>query len=82
MQTIAALIAINANINAVINAIAIKPPGKNLAIKIIFYINPTGENPKLIIKPKQKSINIATIIAIRKTELKQKPTDIGTAITN
>jgi len=81
LQTIAILIAINANINAVINIIITKPPGKNLAIKTIFYINFISKNLKPITKLKQKSINIATITAIKKAELKQKPINIGTAIT-
>ena len=70
MQTITAPIVINININAVINAIAIKPPGENLAIKIIPYINFISKNLKLIIKLKQKPTNIVIITAIKKTKLK------------
>jgi len=73
-------IAINANINAVINIITIKPFSENLTIKIIFYINFIGKNLKLIIKLKQKSINIAIITAIKKAKLKQKPTNIAIII--
>ena len=80
MQIIAALIAINININTIINIIAIKPPSENLAIKIILYIDSIGENLKLVTELKQKSTNIATIIIIKKAGLKQKPINIGTAI--
>ena len=70
MQTITAPIVINININAVINAIAIKPPGENLAIKIIPYINFTSKNLKPAIKLKQKPTNTTTITAIKKAGLK------------
>jgi len=80
LQTIAALIAINANINAIINAIITRPPSENLVIKIIPYINFIGENLKPVTGLEQKPINIATITAIEKTEPKQKPTNTGTAI--
>ena len=82
MQIIAAPIAINANINTVINAIAIGPFGENLAIKIIFYIDFTGKNLKPAIGFEQKPINIVTITAIKKAEPKQKFTDTGTTIIN
>ena len=70
LQTIAAPIAINANINAVINTIATKPLSRNLTIKIILYINFISKNLKLAIKLKQKPINIAIIIIIGKAKLK------------
>ena len=50
LQIIAAPIAINTNINTVINATAIRLLSKNLAIKIIFYINFIGKNLKPVIK--------------------------------
>jgi len=81
LQIIAAPIAINASIDAVINATAIGPPGENPAIKTIPYIEPTGENPKLATGLKQKYTDTATITAIGKAGLKQKPTNTGTAIT-
>ena len=74
------LIAINANINAIINIIAIKLFSKNLAIKIILYINPTGKNLKPVTELEQKPTNTTTIIAIKKAEPKQKFINIGTAI--
>jgi len=80
LQIIAALIAINANINTVINAIAIKPFSENLAIKIIYYINFISKNLKLVIKLKQKPINIAIITVIKKAKPKQKPINTGIAI--
>ena len=82
MQTIAALIATNININTIINATATRPPGKNPAIEITLYIEPTGENPKPATGPKQKYIDIATITAIKKAGLEQKPINTGTAITD
>ena len=80
MQTIAALIAINTSINAVTNTIATGPPGENLAIKTIFYINPIGENPEPVTGLKQKPIDIATITVIREAGPEQKPINTGTAI--
>ena len=80
MQIIITLIIINININTIINTIAIKPFNKNLAIKIIFYINFISKNLKLATKLKQKFTNIAINIIIKKAELKQKFINIGIAI--
>jgi len=80
LQIIAIPIAINININTIINVIATRPPSKNLAIKIIFYIDFTSKNLKLAIKLKQKPTNIATITAIKKAEPKQKSINTNTAI--
>ena len=73
-------IAINVNINTIINATAIRLPGKNLAIKIIFYINFIGKNLKLATELKQKPINITIIIVIEKAGPKQKSINIAIII--